>query len=36
MAVIQGGTIAEQGTFSDLMAKPDGILANLMEGGGAI
>ncbi|CAM9708259.1 unnamed protein product [Scytosiphon promiscuus] len=36
VAVIQDGTIAEQGGFSELMAKPDGLLANLMEGGGGI
>ncbi|CAM9270352.1 unnamed protein product, partial [Hapterophycus canaliculatus] len=36
VAVLQGGVIAEQGVFSDLMAKPDGLLANLMEGGSAI
>lgn len=36
MAVLQGGAVAEQGKFSDLMAKPDGLLANLMEGGHAI
>eukprot|EP00903_Cladosiphon_okamuranus_P017844 g16422.t1 len=35
VAVLQGGTVAEQGKFSDLMAKPDGLLATLMEGGQA-
>lgn len=33
VAVLQGGAVTEQGTFSDLMAKPNGLLVNLMEGG---
>ncbi|CAM9217576.1 unnamed protein product [Pylaiella littoralis] len=33
VAVLQGGAVAEQGTFNDLMAKPDSLLANLMDGG---
>lgn len=32
MAVMQGGAVAEQGKFSELMAKPDSLLGNLMEG----
>ncbi|CAM9261689.1 unnamed protein product [Ectocarpus sp. 12 AP-2014] len=32
VAVLQGGTVAEQGTFCDLMAKSGGQLASLMDG----
>ncbi len=32
IAVLQGGAVAEQGKFSELMAKPDSLLGNLMEG----
>ncbi|CAB1104935.1 ABC [Ectocarpus sp. CCAP 1310/34] len=32
VAVLQGGTVAEQGTFGNLMAKSGGQLASLMDG----
>lgn len=34
MAVLRGGAVAEQGKFSELMAKPDSLLSDLMEGSG--
>lgn len=33
MAVLQDGVVAESGSYTELMAKPDGLLATLMEGG---
>lgn len=36
VVVLQGGSVAENGTYAELMAKPDGLLANLMGGGGTL
>lgn len=33
VAVLQEGSVAEYGTYVELMAKTDGLLASLMQGG---